>query len=139
MNLQGQIRELREAIRAKEDEIKKAQAEVAMLRAELEGAALLLKDVPISKRRLRSRRAPKPFELKPGSSLALAVEVLREQKHPLRLDMIVERVQEGGNKVVKSTLASNVSRAIKNNRLFVRVGKGMIGLQEWGADELTCN
>src|SRR2546428_5326925 len=108
MALQGEIREILALLRAKEDERRKLDVEIAALRSELEAAWALLANTPAGKKRIRrTRRRPSHPAYKPESSVGRAIDVLREAKEPLHIDTIVERIQAAGYPVAKTTLAGN--------------------------------
>jgi len=138
VTLQGEIREAQALLRAKLEERKKLEAEIALLEAELEGAALLLANTPSLRRRgRRGRRLRVLAPFREGSAVGLAVAILRDAREPLRIVDIIERLRDAGHSVTKATLAANISRALKQHRIFEQVGKGTFGLKEWGVDTAT--
>jgi len=126
---------LADAIVQTKQRIKALEAELRRLYADLEEARRALKTEP---KRLRSRKGSRlratsldrePY--KPGSSVALAVEVLREAGSHLHIDTIIERIKAKGHDVTKSTLVGNLSRYVKEGLVFTRHSRSHYGLLEW--------
>ena len=66
----------------------------------------------------------------PTSSIGLTVSVLREAATPLYIDEIIKRIAENGHKVKKTTLVGNLSRYIKDKKVFYRAAPNTYGLVE---------
>ncbi len=139
MSLVEAIKEIQGQIKAKKQEVKTAQAELEELEAELEGARLLLKNSSSRRRRRSSNKRafssqPEiPYKLE--SSVGRAVEVLREAKHPLRIDELIQAIRGHGYEVNKGTLVGNLSRYVKEQKIFFKPERSRYGLVEWQPQE----
>lgn len=141
--------------------IKQKQAAIAQLEAELAEARTLLtgevrpkpqaaraqeqptvtgrrrKAAPPRSRRARSRRAKivgvkvAKGEIVPTSSVGRTVRVLKRAGKPLPIDDIVREIEAEGDTVNKTTLFGNLSRYIKDKRVFYRAAPGVYGLLEF--------
>jgi hypothetical protein len=134
---------LADAIIQTKKRIKAMEAEIQRLYADLEEARRALKAEP-GKRRLRNRKGSRvrhpaldrePY--KPDSSVAWAVEVLREKGSDLHVDVIVDQIRDKGHKVEKSTLVGNLSRYVKEGKVFTRPSRSHYGLVELERQEIN--
>lgn len=73
---------------------------------------------------------------KPDSSVAWAVDVLREADQDLHIDVLVERIRAKGHEVEKPTLLGNLSRYVKDGKVFTRHSRSHYGLLEWQQKEI---
>ena len=128
MSLVSAITEIKQRIRALETEL-------ARLHSELEAAR---KALETGQRRPRARKpsrlnppalATEPY--KENSSVARAVDVLREADRDLHIDTLLEKVNERGPKVGKSTLVGNLSRYVREGHVFTRHSRSHYGLAAW--------
>lgn len=133
MALAGAIKEIQDQIKAKKAAIKLAQAELYELETELASAWALLKNsAPRGRRPLRKPRAGSVgVSYKIDSSVGHAVEVLREVKHPLHIDALVQSIRERGHEAQKTTLVGNLSRYVRESKIFSKPERSHYGLLEW--------
>ena len=57
--------------------------------------------------------------------------VLRQAGKPLHIKEIIRGIEAGGHKVMKTTVIGNLSRYVKDKRVFYRAGISTYGLLEW--------
>lgn len=79
------------------------------------------------------RMAPvTPVGIKSGSTTDWAKKALEAAGHEMTIDQVIQwAFINGGIRIQKPTLASNLSRYIRRGDTFSRVGKNTIALLEW--------
>jgi hypothetical protein len=123
-----------DAIREKRARLSEARAEVARLESELREAKAELLGRPTKAPKLRARRATiaRRRPVKTGSSVDLAVQVLRAAGKPLHISDIIAQIhQTTGHEVLKTTLVSNLSRYVQDGETFTRPSESTYGLKEF--------
>jgi hypothetical protein len=124
--------------------IKKKQALVSKLQAELDEARTLLEsglqetkglgraghpDLRASGSRRKTKRGKTGY--KHHSSVGRAIRVLKKANKPLHIDELISLMEKRGRKVKKTTMVGNLARYIKAGRMFSRPAPSTFGLIEW--------
>jgi hypothetical protein len=135
---------LAESIKEVQQKLAEARKTVSALEAELAQAlaALGVSQSPSASAPLGSGKmwvyssrhtAPvTPVGIKPNSSVDWTKKALEAAGHELTLDAVIQwAFINGGVRIQKPTLASNVSRYIRRGDTFSRVAKNTIALKEW--------
>jgi hypothetical protein len=128
-----------ETLKQKQRRAADLREELAQLEAELRDAkailsgrepaqpSLLAGDKPKSRHGFVGGKRSKPIQQ--GSSVFLAEQILQERGEPMPIDSILDAIYHlTGQRVLKSTLVSNLSRYVKHGDTFTRPAPSVYGL-----------
>jgi hypothetical protein len=125
------------AIRAKQEQIAKLQAELdeakslLLQRPSAAPPAVFIKRPGRKPRRVKTALVPDHQVDLPRDSVAYwAAEAIRLAGQPLHAHDIVKAIEESGHKVKLATLVGSLSRWVKRKVVFYRAGKNIFGLED---------
>lgn len=116
--------QLEKKIEAQEKEIDNLKAEIQRKESFLSGLKEALKLLPREDSEVSSQ------ELRPGSDLAKASELLKQAGHPLHISEILKGLGKEVNKNTRASLSGSMGTYARKREIFVKSGPNTFGLVE---------
>lgn len=123
-------RRIEERIRKKEAEIQGLDAQIREARAYIQALQDVLKILPRDS--AISHTAQASAALRPGSSVALAREVILKDGKPLHISAILQRLGKDKSRQARISLSSSLGAYVRKSDIFTRTAPNTFGLIELG-------